>query len=266
MRITLPINQRIQKTTVRHNLVLWGWYSQPFTLAVVFCVFWGYIMEKRNSDYLWIPLWVDKWLFGSTRIELEPAERAVWIDLLALASKDNGHIRANVGVPYSKEQLAGLLCIPLTLLESTIKKCLTPQINKLNQLDDNSLYIINWQEYQLSKRHKRRFMSPKADTMDKKAATKSNQIILNNKDLCPNSFEQFWLSYPKKQTKKKALQIWLKLKPDQDLISKILKALEVQKQTNQWQKEKGKYIPYPTTWLNQARWEDEVEVIKDWRE
>ena len=30
------------------------------------------------------------------------------------------------------------------------------------------------------------------------------------------------------------------------------------KKSKEWKKENGKYIPHPTTWLNQKRWEDEL--------
>ena len=31
--------------------------------------------------------------------------------------------------------------------------------------------------------------------------------------------------------------------------------------TEQWQKEGGRFIPNPTTWLNQGRWDDEYEEV-----
>ena len=70
------------------------------------------------------------------------------------------------------------------------------------------------------------------------------------------SFNEFWNAYPRKVNKKEAKQKWFKAKlPDLPII---LKALENQKQTESWQKNEGKYIPHPTTWLNQERWNDEV--------
>ena len=39
----------------------------------------------------------------------------------------------------------------------------------------------------------------------------------------------------------------------------VLKAIEAQKHSAQWQRDNGQYIPYPATWLNQGRWEDEVQ-------
>ena len=51
-----------------------------------------------------------------------------------------------------------------------------------------------------------------------------------------------------------------KLEPDEALIDIMLKAIEVQKKSEQWQRDNGQYIPHPSTWLNQRRWEDEMEV------
>ena len=35
------------------------------------------------------------------------------------------------------------------------------------------------------------------------------------------------------------------------------------KQTEQWKKDNGKFIPYPATWLNQERWTDEIKMMQD---
>ena len=57
-------------------------------------------MKKKISDHLWFPLWVDKWIFGSTRIECTLEERAIWIDFLALASKDFEKARDAIPAKY----------------------------------------------------------------------------------------------------------------------------------------------------------------------
>jgi hypothetical protein len=111
-------------------------------------------MNKHVPKLIWIPLWVDKWIFGSTRIELAPDERSVWLDLLLLASRNEGHIRANEGVPYLNSQLAGLLVVSEELLMRTIDKCI--QYGKVERMDDNTLFVVKWRDYQLSKRHQRR--------------------------------------------------------------------------------------------------------------
>lgn len=72
------------------------------------------------------------------------------------------------------------------------------------------------------------------------------------------AFETFWMNYPKKQGKKTAERAFHKI--DLSLLPKILDAIDVQKRTEQWTKENGRYIPLPATWLNQERWNDEVRV------
>jgi hypothetical protein len=155
----------------------------------------------------WFPFWIDKWLFGSTRIELSPPERGIFIDLMALAQKDEGYIRANVGVPYRLEQLAGFLCLDKRLLERTIERCI--EVGKFERLDDGTLRLVSFEKYIASERHRRRInaamMADKADTMAAKPApsdTIRNDTIRNDtKDIKADNtgrlFEEFWTAYPR---------------------------------------------------------------------
>ena len=72
-------------------------------------------------------------------------------------------------------------------------------------------------------------------------------------------FERFWEAYPKKKAKSKARQAWVKLKPDMELCKIMAAALDQQKRSETWKREDGRFIPYPATWLNQRRWEDEPD-------
>lgn len=72
----------------------------------------------------------------------------------------------------------------------------------------------------------------------------------------PEWFETFYQDYPRKCNRAAAVRAWDKLKPDSRLFGIILDALEQQKRSEQWQRG---YIPHPSTWLNQARWEDEIK-------
>lgn len=69
-------------------------------------------------------------------------------------------------------------------------------------------------------------------------------------------FDRFWEAYPRKTGKGNARKLFAKLKPSEELLEKMLKAIEAAKQSPQWQRDGGQYIPYPATWLNQERWED----------
>lgn len=82
--------------------------------------------------------------------------------------------------------------------------------------------------------------------------------LTNDSDASSKSFNEFWKVYPKRKAKGNALKVWNKLKPDDALVREILSALEKQKKSPQWQKDDGQFIPYPATWLNDRRWEDDL--------
>ncbi len=68
-------------------------------------------------------------------------------------------------------------------------------------------------------------------------------------------FDSFWSIYPRKENKKKAQEIWKNKNLDkkyEEIISFISKA----KQTDRWNKG---ITPHATTFLNQERWEDELD-------
>ena len=75
-------------------------------------------------------------------------------------------------------------------------------------------------------------------------------------------FSKFWDAYPKHIAKQSAVKAFEKLKPDEKLLEAMLKAIELQKESKQWEKDDGAFIPYPATWLNQRRWEDELPQVE----
>lgn len=80
-----------------------------------------------------------------------------------------------------------------------------------------------------------------------------------SKTLIEKRFDEFWAAYPKKVGKKAAWAAWNKINPDAELHNKILTAIGKAKLTDQWQRENGRYIPNPKTWLNEGRWDDEYK-------
>ena len=73
-----------------------------------------------------------------------------------------------------------------------------------------------------------------------------------------DGFATFWEQYPKKVAKPQALKSWKKIKPAGQVLADLLAGLKKQKASADWLKDGGQFIPYPTTWLNGRRWEDEV--------
>ena len=91
-------------------------------------------------------------------------------------------------------------------------------------------------------------------TTDTTADHKKKQIYKQTMAL----FEDFWNAYPKKKAKADSRKAWKKLKPSAELVKQIIEAVKLQLQPEDWQKDKGRYIPYPATYLNGRRWEDEI--------
>lgn len=77
----------------------------------------------------------------------------------------------------------------------------------------------------------------------------------NTREERGTGFEEFWKVYPRKEGKQKARQAFEKVTVP---LETLLQALEQQKQSAQWTKDGGQFIPHPATWLNGRRWEDQL--------
>lgn len=77
-----------------------------------------------------------------------------------------------------------------------------------------------------------------------------------------DDFETFWRAYPNKKAKPRAAKSFAKAIKRAD-IRAILDGLERAKLTPQWTKDRGAYIPHPSTWLNDEGWNDTTEVEPD---
>ena len=73
-----------------------------------------------------------------------------------------------------------------------------------------------------------------------------------------DDFDIFWKAYPKKTGIDDARRAFAKRNVDGDLLNTMLAAIEAQSASSQWKKDDGQFIPNPSTWLNQGRWQDQV--------
>jgi len=100
----------------------------------------------------------------------------------------------------------------------------------------------------------------RSDTINKNEKYEKNEKN-NNPPISPQggnlTFDVFWKNYPKKIGKGAAQKSWFKLKSPTETLQLIIDALEWQKKSDQWERDNGQYIPHPSTYLNQRRWEDE---------
>lgn len=74
-------------------------------------------------------------------------------------------------------------------------------------------------------------------------------------------FERFWENYPRRLARRDAEKAWAKIAAHKhvDVMEALRKHLMMWKQ----QGTEKKFIPYPATWLNGARWEDEIELAPE---
>ena len=74
-----------------------------------------------------------------------------------------------------------------------------------------------------------------------------------DKDNSASPFESFWAAYPRKVGKQAAKKAFSKVSVP---VKTLIDAVNSQKNSEQWRKDNGQYIPNPATWLNQGRWDD----------
>jgi hypothetical protein len=95
---------------------------------------------------------------------------------------------------------------------------------------------------------------------DNNTVNNTTNITINNID----HFESFWAAYPRKVGKAQAQKVWSKLKPDEETVRLIAENIALRIKYGEWSDSNKTFIPHASTYLNNARWEDEVEqqVVK----
>jgi hypothetical protein len=230
----------------------------------------------------------------------EPFTRGqAWVDLLLLANHKPGHIRKRGirvevergQVGWSEVALAtrwkwsrGKVRRFLSELESKMEQQIVQQKNKVTTV----ISITNYNKYQsdgttddttdghqtVQQTDIKRYRNKN----EKNEKNKKNKNILSDADASDDvdvskparkkppytqEFAAFWSAYPKKVGKDAAWRAWKNRNGTRPELSVMLSAIEQQRQTDQWQRDNGQYIPNPATWLNQGRWGDETAQAYD---
>ena len=108
--------------------------------------------------------------------------------------------------------------------------------------------------------------SSKREKVKEKEIKKNIKNVKNKTPLYPPGddeeelFNLFWQSYPKRIGRIYAKRCFDKINPSKELVDAMLEAIKAQRKSEMWQRDKGQYIPNPSTWLNQRRWEDNLSV------
>jgi len=69
-------------------------------------------------------------------------------------------------------------------------------------------------------------------------------------------FERFWAAYPRKERREAARRAFLRISPKGALLERMLSSVAAFKQSDQWQRDAGRYVPHPARWLRECRWEE----------
>lgn len=239
------------------------------------------------ADVKWIKIVTD--IFDDEKmllIESAPDADAIiviWFKLLCLAGKQNngGIFMLNDKIAFTDEMLATIFRRQI----NTVRLALN-MFERFGMIEviDNVISIPNWEKHQSLDALEAKKLRDRAYQAKKRAEVK--QLVQNNrlmsdelssdnrlieedknkiridKNKIEEDFELFWQAYPKKKSKGEAYKAFKKIKNVN--VQTMINAVEEQKNTSQWKKDDGQFIPYPATWLNQQRWEDEVDnVIKN---
>lgn len=112
----------------------------------------------------------------------------------------------------------------------------------------------------ISKRNSKSSDPPKAP---KGAGAGAGFVPKEAPDWKPERFAAFWKYYPLHKSKQAAIRAWDKLKPSDELLAVIGRALKSQiREEKAMAKHRGQpfeWKMYASTYLNNARWTDEVE-------
>ena len=188
--------------------------------------------------------------------------------------KTNGKLMFNDMIPYTPNVLAQVVRHQVGTVEKALK--IFRDLGLIEVLDNGAIYLLDIQNFigkSSTEADRIRSYRQEISTQEKLVCTNVQQKYYKStpeieieieKDIDIDNiyahFEQFWKAYPKKVSKQKCLKWFQSNKPNEQLLKTMLEQLERFKQTKDWKKDNGQFIPYPDTWLRNRRWEDEFET------
>lgn len=227
--------------------VVHGWMISKLKLKdkelSTFAIIYGFSQDGENV-YNGGLSYLEEWTCSSKKTIIETLKKLVEKKYLIKNSKVVNNITFN---EYKANiDLINTMCNNYTsgveITPGVVKKLhqggveITP--NNINNNIDNNIYISSSNDKGI------------------KEAKKVKKEEQNNE-----LFDKFWEAYPKKRDKQTSRKAFTKLNVDDKLFNKMMASLSQAKNSYDWQKNGGQYIPYPSTWLNGRRWEDELATV-----
>ena len=162
-------------------------------------------------------------------------------------------------------------------IEDALRALTSAELVILYEVDGKPfVQMKTWDKHQQVRAKKSKYPSPDAGICKKMIADDSkcprNPIqSLSESESNPNPkaaalderFDRFWSVYPRHEGKQSARKKFQALNPSEELLQTMIEAVEKQKQSDQWTKDGGQYIPHPATWIYGKRWEDELVISQN---
>ncbi|MFA6667820.1 MAG: phage replisome organizer N-terminal domain-containing protein [Bacilli bacterium] len=226
-----------------------------------------------------------------------------YLKLLCESVDHEGNLRFSDTIPYNEQMLSALTNTNIDVVRAAMKIFI--ELKMIDILEDRTIYMaeidkmLGTETYWAERKRIQRNTATigQCPTIVQRSSndcptcpSKSNILDIykdkDNKNTClfpdgnddsetkknsidtlkENLFEIFWKEYPRKESKKNALKVYLKyLKTNSedkanDTSKTILDGLH--KSLLEWKSKNTeiKYIPLATTWLNGERWKDETNI------
>lgn len=268
----------MEKLKDDNTFLMYGWIPKKLKLKgnelIIYSIIYSFSIKSNKGYFEGSTAYLQQWTNTSQRNVINVLKNLLEKDLIILL-EDNSSIRKPNKYKINIDILSFLTTEKSSVVDNTtteknsvalLKK--VQQTTEKSSVNKNNNKNINKNIYAQSKIDASNSFSQEDDTSNTKKEA-DTKVPTSEKDNTPSKkeqeekylqmFDEFWKLYPKKKDKANTRKKWLKLKPDDELFETIISALKKQMQSEQWQKNNGQYIPYPTTWINGERWEDEIK-------
>ncbi len=195
--------------------------------------------------------------------------------------KNNGKLMFKDVIPYTPSALAQVVRHQVGTVEKALK--IFQDLGLIEVLDNGAIYMLDIQNfigkssteadrkrlYRAEIQKEVKMLGQMSDKTPPEIEIEIEKDINNiygqdeldrlgpKKEIWEQQFEEFYKKYPKKVKKQDVKKWFRKNQPSNELFSFMINKLEQFRGSADWQKDGGSYIPYPSTWLKQKRWEDE---------
>mgnify|MGYP004525150849 CR=1 FL=1 len=195
--------------------------------------------------------------------------------------KNNGKLMFKDVIPYTPSALAQVVRHQVGTVEKALK--IFQDLGLIEVLDNGAIYMLDIQNfigkssteadrkrlYRAEIQKEVKMLGQMSDKTPPEIDIEIEKDVDNiygqdeldqlgqKKETWEQQFEKFYRKYPKKVKKQDVKKWFIKNQPSDELFSFMMNKLEQFRGSADWQKDGGSYIPYPTTWLKQKRWEDE---------